>query len=211
MKNDIHAKQKTSRRDRRLIILYLRRFLLICSAAIAAVAVTAGNIEKISATFAPFKDYLTGEPNLVELHITDAETGAVRPMLFEDGSNLIDITVGYNGAKIFLISSLEVRHVKGPCASVPTGKLVSQANYRFKFRAGQTHEFRFADPLVINGADQPLLRFQIELAPEGVFSSSCGRLYARLKYINPESKSIGYLWLSNEKESTLNKGWPEEE
>lgn len=104
--------------------------------------------------------------------------------LSEDGTNLLDITLSYEGGGLLVFQGVQVRHFAGPCLSMPTGRLISHAAYRYQFHYDESEFFRFEPRLVLNPSDASLLNFQIELAPAGRFPSTCGSVFAKLFYFN---------------------------
>ncbi|TMP20798.1 hypothetical protein CWC02_04535 [Pseudoalteromonas sp. S2721] len=166
---------------------------------LAALAVIVSILLSVTLFFKEIKqiysDYSTeefSEPLLISLKIKDSITGKEIPRLKEGISNLLEIKVSYKGAKKFVFERIDIKHIQGACASMPSGSFKSDAKYKliYEFNKESTHSLQ--PEIILNPADRSVIKFDLELVGKGRFPAACGRVFAKVKYID-ESGNIGYL------------------
>jgi hypothetical protein len=164
----------------------------------AALAAAAANIQKIAIFVAKIVSWLSAkrldQPILLSLQIFRVEHDRKIPQKFitESGSSLLDITISYDGRGKIVFDHIDVQHSASLLTSIATGQLKSKAKYKFRFKYDSVITQPLLPPLVIDPDSESLLRFEVELAPEGIFPTTGGAVYARLRYQN-NSGRVGVL------------------
>jgi len=167
--------------------MHYKNYILIFTAAVAALAVLITNISTILAAARSFLKWLRpASPILLNLQTIGESSN------MEKERTLMDVTISYNGIDQLVFDRIEIRHWPGLALTTSTGALVSQAEYSFNFSYDSHLKYPLDPPLVLNPISASLLRFKVEFRPHGTFPSSGGMTYTKLFY-KTEKGRIGVI------------------
>ena len=158
----------------------------ILAGAVAALAALARNIQAIVKLIRSVRLWWVREPFddpiLLLLQETRLDPKVEAPTDWENTSTRLDITISYEGDEVIVFDAVEIRHWPGLLLSVATGQLFDKAKYQFHFSYNAHEKYPLNPPLVLNPHSESLLKFQLELIPEGDFASTGGEVYTKLRY-----------------------------